>query len=129
MQQNLAYGLCASLLIAIVTSGPVAAQTARDNEGLTHKPMQPYRNADGSFKYAPASGFYGVDSFTYRADNGAAGLTTSAVPLATVTIYVQPLHTPVYAASSRASKLMLCGDSPTVSTLLAASGSEKYVAR
>src|SRR6266567_8815386 len=50
MQQNLAYGLCASLLIAIVTSGPVAAQTARDDEGLTHKPMQPYRNADGSFK-------------------------------------------------------------------------------
>jgi VCBS repeat-containing protein len=41
-------------------------------------------NADGSFVYAPAAGFSGSDSFTYRASDGSLG------DLATVTIRVAP---------------------------------------
>ena len=43
-------------------------------------------NVDGSFSYTPNSGFIGTDSFTYRADDGAA--TSNA---ATVTIVVSPI--------------------------------------
>jgi VCBS repeat-containing protein len=39
--------------------------------------------ADGSFTYLPDTGFWGVDSFTYRAEDGQGGST-----LATVTITV-----------------------------------------
>jgi VCBS repeat-containing protein len=42
-------------------------------------------NADGSFRYVPAAGFSGPDSFTYRAGDGSA-----ASNLATVTINVTP---------------------------------------
>ena len=44
-----------------------------------------FANADGSFIYTPAAGFYGTDSFTYEATDG---LATS--DLATVTIAVTP---------------------------------------
>jgi len=48
MKRNLARGLCTALL-AVVTSGPVAAQTVTPPvEALTHPPMQAYRNPDGS---------------------------------------------------------------------------------
>jgi hypothetical protein len=50
MKSNLAHCLCAGLLAAAVTGGPVAAQIAEHSEGLTHLPMQPHRNADGSIK-------------------------------------------------------------------------------
>ena len=40
-------------------------------------------NADGSFTYTPVTGFAGIDTFTYRATNGASGNTV------TVTITVQ----------------------------------------
>jgi hypothetical protein len=48
MKTELAHRLCATVLAAVVTSGPVAAQTAQPLERLTHPPMQAYRNADGS---------------------------------------------------------------------------------
>jgi hypothetical protein len=48
MKPNIAYFLCAAVLAAIVTSGPVAAQTTHPPEGPTPRPMQPYRNPDGS---------------------------------------------------------------------------------
>jgi len=48
-------------------------------------------NADGSFNYTPDAGFYGVDSFTYTADDG-----TANSNVATVTITVTHLnHAPV----------------------------------
>lgn len=40
-------------------------------------------NQDGSFEYTPATGFSGVDSFTYRANNGRA---TSAIATATIVV-------------------------------------------
>jgi len=57
-------------------------------------------NRDGSFKYTPKLEFSGYDSFTYRAvdTNGDSTTpTTTTGRLATVTLYVQALHPPVYA--------------------------------
>ncbi|MBV1849340.1 IPT/TIG domain-containing protein [Catellatospora tritici] len=50
-------------------------------------------NADGSFRYAPDSGFTGTDQFTYRA--GASGYQTAPV---TVTIHVTPPPAPTITA-------------------------------
>jgi hypothetical protein len=50
MKPNIAYFLCAAALAA-VASGPVGAETDGPSEGPTHLPMQPHRNADGSFKH------------------------------------------------------------------------------
>ena len=49
-------------------------------------------NANGSFTYTPTGGFFGTDSFTYRASNGAANSTaatvTITVPQQTADLYV-----------------------------------------
>ena len=50
MKSNLVHFMCTTVLAVGVTSGPVAAQTAQPFEGLTHPPMEPHRNADGSIK-------------------------------------------------------------------------------
>lgn len=57
-------------------------------------------NADGSFRYTPATDFNGTDRFTYRAADGA---TSSNV--ATVTITVSPVNDPPAAANDRYSTL------------------------
>jgi hypothetical protein len=44
-------------------------------------------NADGSFSYTPDAGFFGVDTFTYRASDG-----LMASNVATVTVTVVPLN-------------------------------------
>jgi VCBS repeat-containing protein len=44
-------------------------------------------NADGSFQYAPNTGFFGTDSFTYQAHDGQGASNT-----ATVTVHVTPLN-------------------------------------
>jgi hypothetical protein len=49
-------------------------------------------NADGSFTYAPAPNFHGVDSFTYRAFCG--GDTNAPTNTATVVITVTPVNDP-----------------------------------
>jgi hypothetical protein len=49
MKPNLAHSLCVAVFAAAVVSAPVAAQTNEPSVWLTHRPMQPYRNADGSF--------------------------------------------------------------------------------
>ena len=50
MKSNLACLLCGAALAVAVTSGPAVAQSMEPSEGLTHRPMEPHRNADGSFK-------------------------------------------------------------------------------
>jgi hypothetical protein len=50
MKPNLVRGLCAAVFAVAVASGAAAAQTNEPSVRLTHPPMQPYRNADGSFK-------------------------------------------------------------------------------
>ncbi|HUE70877.1 MAG TPA: Ig-like domain-containing protein, partial [Pirellulaceae bacterium] len=49
-------------------------------------------NADGSFSYTPESGYAGIDSFMYRADDG-----TSLSGLAAVTIRIQANESPLAA--------------------------------
>src|SRR5215470_4241834 len=46
MKQNFAYGLCALVLANM----PAAADPATPSHGLTQPPMEPYRNADGTFR-------------------------------------------------------------------------------
>jgi hypothetical protein len=46
VKQHLAYGLCA----VVLANTPVAADTAVPFKGLTQAPMEPYRNADGTFR-------------------------------------------------------------------------------
>ena len=46
-------------------------------------------NADGSFTYTPTASFYGVDTFTYRANDGLANSN-----LATVDITITPVNDP-----------------------------------
>ncbi len=53
---------------ASVLSNDVAATTATLLSGPAHGSLQLAGN--GAFTYAPASGFVGIDSFTYRAGNG-----------------------------------------------------------
>jgi VCBS repeat-containing protein len=53
-------------------------------------------NADGSFVYTPAPDFYGVVTFTYRANDGSLNSTP-----ATVTINVTPVNDPPIAADDR----------------------------
>jgi hypothetical protein len=86
MKPNLVHFMCATVLAVGVTSGPVAAQTAQPFEGLTHPPMEPHRNADGSIRrlrnsivtsiwsgyavtasapYTSASGTFQIPSVTY----------------------------------------------------------------
>jgi Peptidase A4 family len=50
MKPNFAHYLYAAVLAAVITSGPVGAQTAPPSERLTHRPMELQRNADGSVK-------------------------------------------------------------------------------
>ena len=38
-------------------------------------------NADGSFAYTPAAGYYGTDSFTYRANDGILNSNTATVTI------------------------------------------------
>src|SRR5207244_287727 len=50
-------------------------------------------NANGSFTYTPAANYNGLDSFTYKANDGAADSN-----VATVTITVNPVNDPPVAA-------------------------------
>jgi VCBS repeat-containing protein len=47
-------------------------------------------NDDGSFSYTPAAGFFGQDSFTYKASDGLKGGNTSNVATVTITVLPPP---------------------------------------
>ena len=49
MKSNFAYGLWAAVL-AVLVNTPVAADTAVPSQRLTHPPMEPHWNADGSIR-------------------------------------------------------------------------------
>ena len=51
-------------------------------------------NADGSFSYTPTAGYFGSDSFTYRAHDG-----TASSNLATVSLTINFVNTPPVAAN------------------------------
>ncbi len=49
MKSNFAYGLWAAVL-AVLVNTPAAADTAVPSQRLTHPPMEPHWNADGSIR-------------------------------------------------------------------------------
>jgi hypothetical protein len=71
----------ADTLTAALVSGPTHAQSFA-------------LNADGSFDYTPNAGFFGTDTFTYKANDGAADSN-----VATVTIEVADAQPPTITAS------------------------------
>src|SRR5207249_4100672 len=68
-------------------SGVLANDTDADTDpltavpGTTPPPATLTLNADGSFTYTPAANFNGTDSFTYKANDGAADSVTATVTL------------------------------------------------
>jgi hypothetical protein len=50
MDRTFGHSLCAAVLATAVASSPLAAQTTLASEGLTQPPMEPHRNADGTFR-------------------------------------------------------------------------------
>ncbi len=48
-------------------------------------------NPDGSYKYVPAAGYNGTDSFTYAVSDGRGGVTTGTVTLTVGTVNVAPV--------------------------------------
>lgn len=91
-----------SVLTVAAASGVLSNDTDVDGDTLTATLLtQPTHgtlsfNVNGSFTYTPTSGFFGTDTFTYRANDGIASSNT-----ATVTITVNPLSpAPITAADS-----------------------------
>ncbi len=69
-------------------------------------------NSDGSFTYTPASNYFGPDSFTYKANDGQAQNSDSAI--ATVNIHVDvPVPSMVSVSDITATTVLLTGNSNT----------------
>jgi Peptidase A4 family len=49
MKPNLVHGLCGAIFTVAVASAAAAAQTDESSGWVKHRPMEPYRNRDGSF--------------------------------------------------------------------------------
>jgi VCBS repeat-containing protein len=85
------YGLNAGTTLSIAAPGLLANDTDADGDALTAvKVSNPMHgtltlNANGAFTYAPAAGYSGPDSFSYKANDGS--VNGSAV---TVTLTVRP---------------------------------------
>ena len=69
--------------LVVVPGGTIRPRMAQLVDGPGHGELTFYD--DGSFVYTPAEGFYGTDSFTYKASDGADDSNE-----ATVTIQVNP---------------------------------------
>ena len=87
------YDVDEDMTLNIAAAGVLANDEDIDGDALTAvKASDPSNgtltlNADGSFSYTPASNFNGVDSFTYRANDGMADSN-----IATVNITVHPVN-------------------------------------
>src|SRR5207302_1287023 len=90
---NDAYSVNEDTVLSVAPPGVLANDTDVDGDRLTaildrktgHGGMSV--NADGSFRYLGATNFNGTDSFTYKANDGAADSTP-----ATVTLTVQAVN-------------------------------------
>jgi VCBS repeat-containing protein len=77
--------------LTVAPNGVLANDTDANNDPLTsilgagpsHGVLA--LNANGEFTYTPAAGYYGTDSFTYRADDGLGGMTALATVRLTIT--------------------------------------------
>ncbi|MFE7506640.1 LamG-like jellyroll fold domain-containing protein [Promicromonospora sp. NPDC057488] len=84
-----AYGTVEDKALEVAAPGLLANDTDLDGDDLTATGLtQPAHgdvvlSANGSFTYTPDSGFFGTDTFTYKASDGAA---TSAATTVTITV-------------------------------------------
>ncbi len=98
------YSLDQNTSLTLPAPGVLGNDGDVDGDGLTAVPNTPPHhgnltlNPDGSFTYIPFPGFYGLDSFTYRASDG--GLSSDA---ATVTLTVNFVNTPPVCSNAHAS--------------------------
>jgi hypothetical protein len=89
---NDSYSTDQGVTLNVAAPGVLANDTDPDNNPLTAVPgTGPSNgtltlNSNGSFTYVPATGFHGIDSFTYLARDG----TANSAP-ATVTVTVRPI--------------------------------------
>ncbi len=88
--------------VTLVVSAPgvLGNDTDQDGDSLTAAIVgQPLRgsvtlNANGSFTYSPESGFRGTDSFTYRANDGAASSAPALVTILVTAVGTGPIARP-----------------------------------
>ncbi|MEJ2748892.1 MAG: Ig-like domain-containing protein [Anaerolineae bacterium] len=99
------YNMDQDTILAVSAPGILGNDTDVENDSLTavlssgpaHGSLT--LGADGSFTYTPEAGFYGLDSFTYRADDGGGLLSNEA----TVTITVNFVNHPPICTAAYAS--------------------------
>ncbi len=90
---NDTYSTAQDTMLTVPAPGVLANDTDPDgNSLLAEKATDPAHgtltlNANGSFSYTPAPGFFGTDSFTYRADDG---YEFSAAATVTITVSAAP---------------------------------------
>ena len=80
--------------------------TAALNAGVSHGTLA--LNADGSFTYAPTAGFSGVDTFTYKANDGTVDSNVATVTITVVLVDVVPPMT----VASIEGRSRVCGNNP-----------------
>jgi hypothetical protein len=133
------YATNAGTVLRIAAAGVLANDTDSQGHALTASlVVQPTRGTlsfvgDGSFVYAPAAGFAGIDSFTYRASDGtaeSAAMTVSIVVVApapaTPTVVYKPVVKRRGKSSSRTYSLsgsVRLGSPAEAPVMLASSGS------
>jgi CSLREA domain-containing protein len=121
-----AYAMTEDTVLAVAGKGVLANDTDVDSPVLSAVLVTgPARGtlalaADGSFTYTPAPDFFGVDSFTYLADDGAA---VSSVATVTITVANAVDNTVVVNTTADAAD----GDTSSIDALLANRGSDGVV--
>ena len=84
-------------MLAVAAKGVLANDTDADGDALTaalvsgpsHGTLT--LNANGSFTYTPTAGYYGADSFTYKANDGLADSNVATVSLTVNTVNHPPV--------------------------------------
>jgi hypothetical protein len=83
-------------------------------------------NVDGSFSYIPASGFYGTDSFAYRATDPLVGSDTATVTIQVLQIIDAPLALTAIGMAANGFQLQLTGPAPANYIILASSNLQNW---
>ena len=96
MVENDEYATDQDIALTVPAPGVLANDTGADGEALTAIVVTDPVNgtvtlkADGSFTYAPEPGFFGADSFTYKANDGALDSNVATVTITVVKVEAPP---------------------------------------